>query len=106
MPWSSRSFGFCRLPKGFMAALKQKTRRPSLPVRDSRPMLTTCDRSFDSRQNRELADAMVAVGVEEGVVIAERDAAIGIAIRAEHVGVREQAFAAEDRLFAADRGQP
>ena len=49
---------------------------------------------------------LIAVGVQERVVIPERDAAVGIAVGAEHVGVRQQAAAAEDRLLAADRFQP
>ena len=40
--------------------------------------------------------------VQERVVVLERHAAVGIAVRAEHVGVREQARASED-VAVADR---
>ena len=43
------------------------------------------------------------IGFQERIVILERHAAVGIAIRPEHVGVREQTVAAENLLLAADR---
>src|SRR4051794_3592315 len=33
--------------------------------------------SVDAREHRELADALVLVGIEEGGVVAKRDAAVG-----------------------------
>src|SRR5258708_14590372 len=63
-------------------------------------------RSLHPCHHREPLDALIAVGVEEGVVIPERDAAVGIAVGSEHEAVREQAAAAIDRVLAADRGQP
>src|SRR5215216_2749753 len=45
------------------------------------------------RQHREATDALVLVGVEERVVVPERDAAVGLAARPQHVGVREQPVA-------------
>src|ERR1700738_1150034 len=56
--------------------------------------------------HRQPPDALVVIGVEEGVVVLEGHAAVGIAVGAAHVGVREQAAAPVDRVLAADRGQP
>ncbi|GCC48249.1 hypothetical protein chiPu_0032452, partial [Chiloscyllium punctatum] len=63
-------------------------------------------RLLDPREHREAADALVAVGVEERVVVLERDATVGVAVRTEHEGVREQAVAVEDLALAADRIEP
>src|SRR5581483_12445736 len=55
---------------------------------------TTAPRSLHPRDHGELADALVAIGVEKGVVVAERDAAIGSAAGAKHERMRQQAVAA------------
>src|ERR1700761_4417941 len=47
--------------------------------------------SSDMRPHAQPSHALVAVGIEEGVVVAERDAAVGVAVRAQHIGVRKQA---------------
>ena len=58
------------------------------------------------RQHRETADALILVGIEEGVVILERDAAVGLSARPEHVAVGEQSLAVEDLVLTTDRRQP
>src|SRR5215475_9234727 len=67
------------------------------------PQMTT---QLDLHDDRELLDALVAIGVQEGVVILERHAAVGIAVGAEHVGMREQADTAIYSIIAADRIEP
>src|SRR3954451_2849096 len=62
--------------------------------------------SIELGDHREPADALVLVGVEERVIVLEGYAAVGLAGAAEHEGVREQAVAAENLLFAADRIEP
>src|SRR5215472_18514280 len=62
--------------------------------------------SADPCDHSELPDAHAAIGIEEGAVVAERDAAVGSAAGAEHVGVSEQATAAVNRVLAADRVEP
>src|SRR5258708_12890175 len=62
--------------------------------------------SFHPCYHGEALDALVAVGIEEGVVVLERNAAVGIAVRTQHVSMREQAPASEDRVLATAGGQP
>src|SRR5439155_11505962 len=82
-------------------------RRARNPVDDSLRWLWVPLRSLlDLRQHREAADALALVGIEERVVIPERDAAVGLTTGPEHVGVREQPVAAVDFFLAADRRQP
>src|SRR5262245_38341574 len=59
--------------------------------------------SLDPGNDGELSDALVAVGTEEGAIVLERHAAVGIAVWPEHIAVREQAAAAVDGVLAADR---
>src|SRR5258708_37624538 len=56
--------------------------------------------------NGQPLDPLIPVGIQKRIVVLERNAAVGIAVRAEHVGMREQTGASEDRVLAADRGQP
>src|SRR6266403_4459456 len=59
-------------------------------------------RSVQPRDHGQALDLAVLVGVQERVVVLERNAAVGIAVRAEHVGMREQTAPPEDRFVAAD----
>jgi hypothetical protein len=63
-------------------------------------------RSLDPGDDGEFSDALVVIGAEEGIVVLEGDAAVGIAVRPEHVRMREQPGAAVDRFLATDRRQP
>src|SRR4051794_20447543 len=77
----------------------------SIYLRGEPPQLRR-QRLLHLRQHREAADALVLVGVEERIVVRERDAAVGLAARPEHVAVREQSIAAVDFFLAAERRQP
>jgi hypothetical protein len=57
----------------------------------------------DGIDDDELTHLAAQEGLQEGVVVAERDAAVRIAAGPKHIGVGEQAGAAEDRARAADR---
>src|SRR5712664_727286 len=63
-------------------------------------------RSVQPRYYGQALDLAVLVGVQERVVVLERNAAVGIAVRAEHVGMREQPGPSEDCIVAADRREP
>src|SRR5690348_6292652 len=63
-------------------------------------------RSFHSRDNGELLDALISVGVKERVIILEGNAAVGIPVGAKHIAVSKQTGTAVDRLLPTDRRQP
>src|ERR1700676_3361598 len=87
IPGSTRSLssgGAERRPVG--VATERRTSRCN--ARDQTRMPGV--RSLHPCDHREPLDALIAEGIEEGVVILERDAAVGVAVRAQHVGVREQ----------------
>ena len=52
-------------------------------------------KSVDVRHHGEPLDLAAGVGLQEGVVVLERHAAVGIAVRAEQVGVGEKATTAK-----------
>src|ERR1700735_3407687 len=58
--------------------------------------------SVDACDNGQTPDAVVAIGVQECVVIPERYAAVGLTPGSEHEGMREQTCASVDGLFAAN----
>src|SRR5665213_3888450 len=58
------------------------------------------------RDDGEPAHALVAIGIQEGAVIPERDAAVGSAVGAKHESMRKQPGASVDRPFAADGIEP
>jgi hypothetical protein len=58
-----------------------------------------------ARNHHEALDLPVLVGAQEGVVVLDRHAAVGIAVGTQHVGMREEARAAVDAPLA-DRRQP
>src|SRR5438445_9291711 len=62
--------------------------------------------SIELADDGKAPDALVLVGIEEGVIIPERHAAVGLTGAAEHVGMREQAVAAKNLVLAADRIEP
>src|ERR1700733_3810202 len=67
-----------------------------------------------ARHHRQVLDLLLFEGLEEGVVVAERDAAARVPIGAKHVGVGQKATAAEhaglvhgyqpDRFHAVEQG--
>ena len=68
-----------------------------------------CGRSAGSghaADDDDLLDVAALEGLQKRIVVAERDAAVGVAARPEHERVGEQALAAVDHLVAADRRQP
>src|SRR5581483_2801969 len=62
--------------------------------------------SIQLRDHREPRDPARLEGLEERAVILERHAAVRLAVRPEHIRVREQAGAVEDRRLAGDRSEP
>ncbi len=85
-------------------------RRRQLPLRAMRvrplPSATLGSASWRAAHDHEALDLAAQEGLKEPVVVAERHAAVRIAARTQHVGVRQQADAAVDRLAAADRREP
>ena len=65
--------------------------RGRLPINELKDFLE----SVDVRHHGEPLDLAAGVGLQEGAVVLERHAAVGIAVRAEHVGVGEQATTAK-----------
>src|SRR5204863_7525787 len=63
-------------------------------------------RSLHLCDDGEALDALIAVGIQERIVISKRDAAVGITVRTEHVGVGKQSAASENRVLAADGSHP
>src|SRR5882672_10436572 len=63
-------------------------------------------RSVQPRDHGQALDLAVLVGVQERVVVLERNAAVGIAVGAEHVGMGEQTAPSVDRILAADGYEP
>src|ERR1700722_12816948 len=88
-----------------------RQRKPTAARRSCRAqrpddLLAKAPSSVDPCNHGQPLNALVAIGIEEGVVIAERHAAVGIAVGAEHVGMREQAGSAVYRLLAANGIEP
>src|SRR5579872_3910000 len=63
-------------------------------------------RSIEAGDDGQSRDLAFLEGIEERVVILERDAAERVSPRTEHVGVREQAGASENLAVAADWRKP
>ena len=65
--------------------------RGRVPINELKDFLE----SVDVRHHGESPDIAAGVGLQEGAVVLERHAAVGITVRAEHVGVGKQATAAK-----------
>src|ERR1700750_3349457 len=62
--------------------------------------------SSEMRYHGEPLNLTASVGFEKAAVVPERDAAVGVTVRAQHVSVREQTCSSVDRAPAADGIEP
>src|SRR3979490_3353933 len=98
--------GASRRPGMTNDKLKSMASRSTATAAPAKSAIGKSPRSIQPRDHGQALDLAVPVGVQERVVVLERNAAVGITVGAEHVGMREQTAPPEDRFVAADGSEP